>query len=143
MNLISRITLCLLFCSCFAFAQNRAQFPWWNSPVASDIGLTPAQTARIKQIVHSYRDRLFDARNNVQKAEAALDELMNDGDMNAEVAKPVIDRVASARANSSRVFLEMSTHIREVLTYDQWKQLVQRWDEVKGKKLTDNLPTPQ
>lgn len=138
-----RIFVSLLFCSLFAGAQNRAQFPWWNSPVASDIGLTPAQVSRIKQIVHAYRDRLFDARNNVQKAEAALDEIMNDGEMNAEAAKPVIDRVAAARATSSRVFLEMSTHIREVLTYDQWRQLVQRWSEVTAKKPSDTLLTPQ
>ncbi len=138
-----RIFVSLLFCSLFAGAQNRAQFPWWNSPVASDIGLTPAQVSRIKQIVQAYRDRLFDARNNVQKAEAALDEIMNDGEMNAEAAKPVIDRVAAARATSSRVFLEMSTHIREVLTYDQWRQLVQRWSEVTAKKPSDTLLTPQ
>jgi uncharacterized membrane protein len=105
----------------FANAQNRAQFPWWNSPVAGEI-LSQQQVQRIRQIVRSYRDRLFDARNGVQKAEASLDDLMNDGEMNAEAAKPVIERVAQARANSSRVFLEMSTRIREVLTYDQWKQ---------------------
>ena len=143
MKPISRLFFCLVFSLVFASAQNRANFPWWNSPVASDIGLSANQVTRIRQIVRSYRDRLFDARNNVQKAEAALDDIMNDGEMNAEAAKPVIERVASARANSSRVFLEMSTHIREVLTLDQWKQLVQRWDEVKGKKLSDNLITPQ
>ena len=138
-----RVLLALLFCSLFIFAQNRAQFPWWNSPVASDIGLSKAQVARIRQIVRSYRDRLFDARNNVLKAEAALDDVMNDQEMSAEAAKPVIERVASARANSTRVFLEMSVQLREVLTVDQWKQLVQRWDEVKGKKLSDTLLTPQ
>jgi Spy/CpxP family protein refolding chaperone len=138
-----RFLVCLLLCSFLASAQNRAQFPWWNSPVASEVGLTQPQTQRIRQIVRSYRDRLFDVRNEVQKAEAALDELMNDGEMNAEAAKPIINRVAQARANSSRVFLEMSTHIREVLTYEQWKQLVQRWDEVKGKRLPDGLITPQ
>jgi hypothetical protein len=143
MRPFARILFCLFFCSLFAAAQNRAQFPWWNSPVASDIGLSADQVARIKHIVHAYRDRLFDARNNVQKAEAALDEIMNDGEMSAASAKPVIDRVASARADSSRVFLEMSTHIREVLTLDQWKLLIQRWDEVKGKKLADTLITPQ
>jgi Spy/CpxP family protein refolding chaperone len=143
MKAFARIGICFLWCALLALGQNRANFPWWNSPVASDIGLTPAQTARIKQIVHNYRDRLFDARNNVQKAEAALDEVMNDGEMNAEAAKPVIERVAQARANVSRVFLEMSTHIREVLTFDQWKRLVERWDEVKGKKLGDTLITPQ
>jgi hypothetical protein len=140
---IARILICLSLCAFFASAQNRAQFPWWNSPVAADIGLNQGQTVKIRQIVRSYRDRLFDARNGVQKAEAALDDLMNDGEMSAETAKPVIDRVAQARANSSRVFLEMSTHIREVLTLDQWRQLVQRWDEVKGKKLSDNFATPQ
>jgi hypothetical protein len=51
--------------------------------------------------------------------------------------------VAAARATSSRVFLEMSTHIREVLTYDQWRQLVQRWSEVTAKKPSDTLLTPQ
>jgi len=139
-----RIAAALLFCSLFTFAQNRAQFPWWNSPVASDIGLSSAQTARIRQIVRSYRDRLFDARNNLSKAEAALDDVMNDQEVTtSEAAKPVIDRVASARANSTKVFLEMSVQIRQVLTFDQWKQLVQRWDEVKGKKLSDTLLTPQ
>jgi Spy/CpxP family protein refolding chaperone len=143
MKPIGRLCFCLFFALVFASAQNRANFPWWNSPVASDIGLSANQVTRIRQIVRSYRDRLFDARNNVQKAEAALDDIMNDGEMNADAAKPVIERVASARANSSRVFLEMSTHIREVLTLEQWRQLVQRWDEVKGKKLSDNLITPQ
>jgi Spy/CpxP family protein refolding chaperone len=138
-----RLCCCLLLCSFFTSAQNRAQFPWWNSPVAKEVGLSPAQTQRIRQIVHSYRERLFDVRNEVQKAEAALDELMNEGEMNAETAKPVINRVAQARANSSRVFLEMSTHIREVLTYEQWRQLVERWDEVKGKRVADGLITPQ
>jgi hypothetical protein len=140
---LARVFVYLLMGSFFAFGQNRAQFPWWNSPVASDIGLSAPQVVRIRQIVRSYRDRLFDARNGVQKAEAALDDLMNDGEMSAKNAEPVIERVAMARANSSRVFLEMSTHIREVLTLDQWKQLVQRWDEVRGKKLSDNLITPQ
>jgi len=143
MKPLVRVFMCLLLCSTFVSAQNRAQFPWWNSPVASDIGLSRDQTARIRQIVRSYRDRLFDARNNVQKAEAALDDLMNDGEVNADAARPIIDRVAAARANSSRIFLDMSVHIREVLTSDQWRQLVQRWAEVKEKKLADSLITPQ
>jgi Spy/CpxP family protein refolding chaperone len=138
-----RTLVCLVFFTALASAQNRAQFPWWNSPVAKEVGLSPAQTARIRNIVHSYRDRLFDVRNEVQKAEAALDELMNEGDMNAKAADPVIGRVVQARANASRVFLEMSTHIREVLTYEQWRQLVERWDEVKGKRVADGLITPQ
>jgi Spy/CpxP family protein refolding chaperone len=132
----SRIFLLVLLAST-SLAQNRANFPWWNSPVAADLGLTPAQSQKIRQIVRTYRNRLLDARNNVQKAEGELEDLMNEGDVDSEAAKPVIERVSSARAASTRVFLEMSVQLRGVLTLDQWRQLVRRWDEVQRKRTPD------
>jgi Spy/CpxP family protein refolding chaperone len=126
-----------------ALAQTRANFPWWNSPVVSDIGLTREQTQRIRQIVRSYRDRLFDARNNLQKANAALEDMLNDPEVNPDAAKPLIERVALARAQSDRILLDMSVHLRTVLTYDQWRQLVRRWDEMQHKKLSDTQVPPE
>jgi hypothetical protein len=58
------------------------------------------------------------------------------------MAKPVIEKVSQARANSSRVFLEMSIQLRSVLTLDQWRILVRRWDEMKRKKLLDTQVPP-
>jgi Spy/CpxP family protein refolding chaperone len=124
-------------------AQNRANFPWWNSPVVQDLGLNATQSQKIRQIVRSYRDRLLDARNAVQKAEGALEDLMNEAEVDPEAAKPVIERVSAARANSSRVLLEMSLQLRSVLTLDQWRQLVRRWDEVRRKKATDIQVPPE
>lgn len=141
-----RRPLCiLLLClgtAAFVEAQNRANFPWWNSPVTADLNLSPAQTHRIHQIVRSYRDRLFDARNAQQKAEADLEDFLNDPEVTADAARPVIERVAIARANASRVFLEMSVQLRGVLTLDQWRILVRRWDEVGRKKLNDTQVRP-
>jgi hypothetical protein len=72
----------------------------------------------------------------VQKAEGDLDDLLNDPEVNMDQARPVIERLAAARANSTRVFLEMSVQLRSVLTLDQWRILVRRWDEVyTGSKL--------
>jgi Spy/CpxP family protein refolding chaperone len=124
-------------------AQNRANFPWWNSPVVQDLGLNAAQSQKIRQVVRSYRDRLLDARNAVQKAEGALEDLMNESEVDPEAAKPVIERVSAARANSSRVLLEMSVQLRSVLTLDQWRQLVRRWDEVRRKKASDIQVPPE
>ena len=132
---------CLMAASC-AYAQNRANFPWWNSPVAANIGLSDGQNQRIRQIVRSYRSRLFDARNNVQKAEGDLEDLLNDPNVNVQAARPVIERLAAARAESSRVFLEMSVQLRSVLTLDQWRELVKRWDEMKRKKRADTQVEP-
>ncbi len=125
-----------------ALAQNRANFPWWNSPVTREIGLTPDQSDRIHGIVRAYRDRLLDARNNVLKADGDLEDVMNNPEVDGNRAKAVIDRVANARAASTRVFLEMSMQLRGVLTLDQWRQLVRRWDEMQRKKPSDTQVAP-
>jgi Spy/CpxP family protein refolding chaperone len=102
--------------------------------VITDIGLSHEQTQRIRQIVRSYRDRLFDARNSARKAEADLQDLMNDSTVNLAQAQPAIERLAAARANTTRLFTAMSIEIRAVLTSAQWHELVRRWDEVKRTK---------
>lgn len=141
--MIARLLLALLIGTLGLQAQNRANFPWWNSPVVQDLHLTEAQSHKIHQIVRSYRDRLFDARNASQKAQADLEDLLNDPNITLEQARPVIDRVASARENATRVFLEMSVQLRGVLTMDQWRVLVRRWDEVQRKRPADTQVPPE
>lgn len=121
-----------------ALAQNTTSLPWWTSPVITDIGLSHEQTQRIRQIVRSYRDRLFDARNSARKAEADLQDMMNDSTVSLAQARPAIDRLATARANTTRLFTAMSIEIRAVLTPTQWRELVRRWDEVKRTKRPKN-----
>jgi Spy/CpxP family protein refolding chaperone len=115
-----------------AAAQNTASLPWWTSPVVSDLGLSQEQTQKIRQIVRSYRNRLFDARNTANKAEADLQDLLNEPNLNASAAKPAIERLAQARAETTRVFTSMSVELRGVLTQEQWRQLVKRWAEVQS-----------
>ena len=139
-----RICVLILAAASALFAQNRVSFPWWNSPILDDpqFGLTSAQKQRIHQIVRSYRPRLLDARNNATKAEQDLEELLNEQDTSAQAAQPAIQKAAEARAESSRVFLEMSFQLRSVLTLDQWRQLVRRWDEIQRKKPSDTQVPP-
>jgi len=134
----------LLIASVLAgFGQTTTNVPWWTSPVVNDLGLSPQQTARIRQIVRAYRNRLFDARNSAQKAEADLEDLLNDPRVDVRTAEPVIQRLATARANVTRVFTEMSVELRGVLTLDQWRELVKRWQEVqKTKKRPDTQIQP-
>ncbi len=136
--------LLLLLAAVSGFAQNRANYLWWNSTVVDDkeLNINAAQKQKIHEIVRSYRGRLLDARNAVQKAEGDLEDLLNDPAINADLAKPVVEKVSEARANSSRVFLEMSIHLRSVLTLDQWRILVHHWDETNHKKLPDTQVPP-
>jgi Spy/CpxP family protein refolding chaperone len=117
-----------------AFGQKTANLPWWTSPVVTDLGLSQDQTHHIRQIVRSYRDRLFDARNAANKAEADLQDLLNEQTVNPAAARPIIDRLANARAETTRLFTSMSVELRAVLTDAQWHQLVKRWGEVQRTK---------
>jgi uncharacterized membrane protein len=114
--------------------QNTATLPWWTSPVVGDIGLSQEQQHKIRIIIRSYRNRLFDARNNAQKAEAEVRDLLNEPTISLAEAKPTIDRLAQARAESTRLFTEMSVEVRSVLTQDQWRQLIKKWGEIQRTK---------
>lgn len=117
-----------------AGAQNTANLPWWTSPVVTDLGLSQEQTQRIRVIVRSYRSRLFDARNSANKAEADLQDILNEPSVNLASARPIIDRLANARAETTRLFTSMSVELREVLTQAQWRELIKRWAEVQRTK---------
>jgi Spy/CpxP family protein refolding chaperone len=139
-----RISVLLLLGALLLLAQNRANFPWWNSPIIDDpqLGLSAPQKQRIRQIVRSYRPKLLDARNNAAKAEGELEDVLNEEDISQQAAQQVIEKAAGARAEAARVFLEMSFQLRSVLTLDQWRQLVRRWDEVQRKKPSDTQVPP-
>jgi Spy/CpxP family protein refolding chaperone len=141
---VAAIACGLLIATVLSFAQNRANFPWWNSTVVDDrdLNISPVQKQRIHQIVRAHRGRLLDARNAVHKAEGNLEDLLNEPAITSEMAKPIIEKLSEARANSSRVFLEMSIQLRGVLTLEQWRLLVSRWDEMKRKKLVGTQVPP-
>ena len=142
-NKLACLLLALTFFPTISPGQNRASFPWWNSPVIADIGLREEQSQKIRQIVRSYRSRLLDARNTTRKAEEDLDDLLNDSTVTSEGAKPIIERLSAARATSSRVFLEMSVQLRSVLTLEQWRTLIRRWDEVQKRRFSDTQAPPE
>jgi Spy/CpxP family protein refolding chaperone len=126
-----------------AQAQNRANFAWWNSPVVTDLNISETQRQQIRQIVASYRSKLIDARADTQKAHGELQDVLNADHIDMDQADAVIKKLAAAQAESTRVFTEMSVHLRAVLTLDQWRELVKRWGALeKGKRPTDTQVQP-
>ncbi|HEY7208650.1 MAG TPA: periplasmic heavy metal sensor [Bryobacteraceae bacterium] len=137
-----KTALLLVLATALMSAQNVENFLWWNRPIRDQIGLTSEQNDRIRQIVRKHRNHLLDARNDVLKAEGDLGDVMNGARVDASQAKAVIDRLAHARAISTRAFLEMSVELRSVLTLDQWRQLVKSWDEQQRKRPKDTQIPP-
>lgn len=143
---MKRIVFTLLLigaCCTPALPQNRANFAWWNSEVVTDLNLSDAQRQQIRDTVASYRPKLIDARAEMQKAQGDLQDVLNSDHVDAAQAAPVIDKLAKAQAESTRVFTEMSIRLRAVLTLEQWRELVKRWGTLeKGRRPNDTQSEP-
>ncbi|MBX9601869.1 MAG: Spy/CpxP family protein refolding chaperone [Bryobacteraceae bacterium] len=108
-------------------------YAWWDSPVARDLNLTDAQMRQIRQTVREYRLRLRDSRNTLDRAEIELEYVFNEETMDPKKAQEAIDRLASARADLTKSFTEMSLKLRMVLTAEQWRELQKRGPERRNR----------
>lgn len=111
----------------------RAYFPWWSSPLSHDINLTQDQRKRVREVVHEYRNKLIDARAAVQKAEADVEDLFNDDQVEGRRAGEAVDKLVAARGELTRTFAQMSLKLRAVLTTQQWRELRRRRQQQPAK----------
>ena len=122
-----RVAILICLASVPVLAQGpRAMFQWWNSPIASDLNLTPDQRQQIQSTLREYRDRVIDLRSAVDKAEGELEDVFNEDTVDQRRAGEAIDRLANARAEMTRVLSQMSLRLRGVLTPEQWRELQKR-----------------
>jgi Spy/CpxP family protein refolding chaperone len=97
---------------------------WWNNPqVVEKLNLTDDQRKSMDDILQQNRDGLIDMRGNVEKAEGALEPLINADQPNESAILAQIDKVAQARAELEKANARFLLALRAKLTPDQWKQL--------------------
>ncbi len=104
----------------------RSFYPWWDNPVVQDLNLTAEQREKVRSIVRDYRSRLADARAAVIKAEAGLEDALDQETVDEAKANQAARDLAGARQNLTLAFSEMSVKLRSALTADQWKELQKR-----------------
>jgi Spy/CpxP family protein refolding chaperone len=103
-----------------------AQYWWENKLAVNSLNLSEAQTKQLSAIQTSYVARLMELRSAVTKAETNLDEVIRlspSDDLKAEAA---IDQYAYARESLTRELSRLSFKMRNVLTADQWQDLLDR-----------------
>jgi len=114
------------------FRPQGGNFAWWDSPIAADLNLTDQQHQQIRTHTREFRNRLYDASNNVKKAEGELEDLMNEENVDQRRANDAIEKVAAARAEMTRAMSQLSLRLRTVLTFQQWQELQKRAPQHPG-----------
>jgi Spy/CpxP family protein refolding chaperone len=136
-----RISLLMFLIAAFAtigFAQdrngreNRRPRPkpettaWWDQPIVQDMSLSEEQSRKIRATVAESRDRLIQLRSAADKAEAALQQVMDEEKVDFRRGQAAIEQVVATRADMMRAVAEMSLKLRVILTSAQWQILQSR-----------------
>jgi Spy/CpxP family protein refolding chaperone len=99
---------------------------WWDQPIVQDLGLSEEQNKKIRAIVAESRDRLIQLRSAADKAEAELQQIMNEEKVDFHRGQDVIERVVATRADMMRAVAQMSLKLRTILSIEQWRMLQSR-----------------
>ncbi len=95
---------------------------WWNSTQAIEkFKLTEQQRKSMDAIYQKDRTGLVDLHGNLEKAELAMEPLMNEDQPNESLILAQIDKIAQARAELEKANARMLLGLRKELTPDQWK----------------------
>jgi len=118
---------------------------WWNDPEVSEkLKLTDDQRKAMDDILQQHRETLVDLHGNLEKAELALDPLVQADQPNESAILAQIDRVAQARAELEKANARFLLALRAKLTPDQWKELqsmrMERHDEMRHRDRRDGMP---
>jgi Spy/CpxP family protein refolding chaperone len=123
---ISTVLSALLIHPLIIFAQLPGMTAWWNQPVVRDLGLNDEQQKQIRIVVRESRGDLIELRAAVQKAEARLEDEMDEERLNSGRAEEAIEKVIAARSELMRAVSRMSLKLRMILTSAQWQELKKR-----------------
>lgn len=97
---------------------------WWNNPkVIDQLKLTDEQRKDMDQILLEHRESLVDLHASLEKAELAMEPLMNLDQPNEQAILAQIDKIAQARAELEKANARFLLAIRAKMTPDQFKQL--------------------
>ena len=124
--------LAILLAVSSARAQVPGMFPWWERPLAKELGLSEEQDSKIRGVVREFRPKLIQLRGQVETAEAELRDEMNEAQVDARKASAAIDRVVEARGALTREVSQMGLQMRLILSVAQWQELQKRQPRPEG-----------
>ena len=97
---------------------------WWNDQRTVDkFKLTDSQRKSMDDIYQQHRLTLVDLHATLEKAELAMEPMMQEDQPDEGKILSQIDRVAQARAELEKANARMLFDLRKQLTPEQWKQI--------------------
>ena len=108
---------------------------WWKRPrIAAEINLTPEQESRIESIFTRARPGLIDRKAALEKAQASLQDALEESNADRREVAARIEAVESARAELQKARILMVLDMKQVLQPEQWERLVRLGESLRRER---------
>ena len=98
--------------------------PFWEDPqMAERLGLSPEQRNKLADLALQHRLVRVDLNAAREKAQIALDPLINAAVPNEAQVMAQVDRVVQAEGAIRKDEIKMQLEVRQLLTPDQWRRV--------------------
>jgi Spy/CpxP family protein refolding chaperone len=121
--MVLRVSVALLFPVLLCAQPPRGRGPRLIPEVVKQLNLSDAQTKQMDQVNQDFRPRLNAVRDEVNKAEAAMDAVFNEDPVDPAKGNDAINRLAAARSELTKALSQHDLKLRMILTAQQWEQL--------------------
>jgi len=123
----------------------RAQgFKWWQEArFQRELALAPEQVSRLEEIYQAAGPEMRAGKAALDRLQAELSSVVNDGRADEAVAADLIRRVETARADLGVSRALMLYRMRRLLTTDQHVKLKVLFDEHERSKRSHRKPSPR
>jgi Spy/CpxP family protein refolding chaperone len=130
------VLLMVLLASALAHA-NQHRVKWWHSDrVKAEVGLTDEQSNELEAIFQATLPRMRADKEELDRQEQALSQLMTEATMAEADLGAAIDRVEAARTRASKTRTLMLYRMYRVMTPEQRLKLKALHESSKGKRGT-------
>lgn len=97
---------------------------WWEDQrLVERVGLSEEQQGHIREIVFRSAQNMIDLNAEVKKAGLQLAEVVDREDFDAAAVRKAFASFQAARHELEQERFEMLLEVRQVLTYEQWREI--------------------
>ena len=114
-------------------------FSFWNSSrIVEELELTEEQIDRLEEIEYRFRKDSIDPRSRAEEARIEFDYLLSRNSTSPDQLQDLVEILSKATARLEELGLKKRISIREVLTDEQWEELVSARRRI-GRKMREGF----
>jgi Spy/CpxP family protein refolding chaperone len=106
------------------FGQDMPAGKWWHNPgIVQELNLSKNDTKRLDGLYADSRRRLIELKNDVEKEQFELDQLMSSRKADDQAVRKQFKRLEQARSNLANERFRFVMGVRDILGQERFEQL--------------------